>query len=90
MRNTARFSSNGAKIHGGHDFVPSELLTVALRAEQIATLAKILGVPANLLLRLETAKPYGTGPAGKMRQDFRQAETVNINLMAGKSPFVRE
>ena len=49
---------------------------IALRAEQVTTLAKVLGVTTDLLLGLETTKPRGTGPAGKMRQLFEAASKL--------------
>src|SRR5262245_51746904 len=39
---------------------------VALRAEQLAALTRILGVSADALLGLQAKKARGSGPAGKM------------------------
>jgi transcriptional regulator with XRE-family HTH domain len=43
---------------------------VALRAEQVTVLAKVLNVTADSLLGLQTAKARGSGPAGKVRKLF--------------------
>lgn len=43
---------------------------VALRPEQIAQLATALGVSADHLLGVSTAKKRGTGPTGKARRVF--------------------
>jgi transcriptional regulator with XRE-family HTH domain len=43
---------------------------VALRPEQIAQLAAALGVSADYLLGVSTAKKRGTGPTGKARRVF--------------------
>lgn len=43
---------------------------VALRPEQVAQLAGTLGVSADQLLGVPTAKKRGTGPTGKARRVF--------------------
>jgi transcriptional regulator with XRE-family HTH domain len=44
--------------------------TVALRPEQVAQLATVLGVSTDQLLGVPTAKKRGTGPTGKARRAF--------------------
>ena len=43
---------------------------IALRAEQLATLAQVLGVTADALVGLRPAKQRGPGPTGKARRVF--------------------
>jgi transcriptional regulator with XRE-family HTH domain len=43
---------------------------VALRPEQLTTLAQVLGVTADALLGLHPAKQRGSGPTGKTRRVF--------------------
>src|SRR5580658_2684152 len=43
---------------------------VALRPEQVAQLASVLGVSTDFLLGVPTAKKRGTGPTGKARRAF--------------------
>jgi transcriptional regulator with XRE-family HTH domain len=43
---------------------------VSLKPEQLAALAVALGVSADYLLGIDTAKKRGTGPAGKARRVF--------------------
>ena len=47
---------------------------VALRPEQIEQVAVVLGVTAEQLFT--TAKPRGSGPAGKLRQVFERASSL--------------
>jgi transcriptional regulator with XRE-family HTH domain len=49
---------------------------VALRAEQLAALADVLGVTTDFLVGRDAAKPRGQGPAGKLRQVFDQASQL--------------
>jgi transcriptional regulator with XRE-family HTH domain len=50
--------------------------TVALRADQLSTLADALGVSADFLIGRETPKPRGSGPTGRMRQLFDAASKL--------------
>ena len=43
---------------------------VALKPEQVAQLATVLGVSTDFLLGVPTAKKRGTGPTGKARRAF--------------------
>jgi transcriptional regulator with XRE-family HTH domain len=49
---------------------------VALRAEQLAALADVLGVTTDFLVGRDTVKPRRQGPAGKLRQVFDQASQL--------------
>jgi transcriptional regulator with XRE-family HTH domain len=67
---------------------------VSLKPEQLAALAVALGVSADVLLGLSSAKQRGTGPVGKARRLFdaisrlpRHQQEKIITLL---EPFVRE
>ena len=49
---------------------------VALRAEQLAQLADVLGVTADYLLGRQNGKSRRGGPTGKMRQIFETASQL--------------
>ena len=55
---------------------------VSLRAEQIATLADVLGVTADELVGREQPKRRGTGPAGRLRQVFTRASQLSRSQQA--------
>jgi hypothetical protein len=65
---------------------------VALKAEQIAVLADILGVSADFLVGRKEPQQRGTGPAGKMRQLFEAASRLprsqQQKVAAVLEPFV--
>jgi len=65
---------------------------IALKAEQIAALADILGVSADFLVGRKVPKQRGTGPAGKMRQLFEAASRLprsqQQKVAAVLEPFV--
>ena len=68
--------------------------SVSLRPEQLAALAVALGISADSLLGLSSAKQRGTGPVGKARRLFdsisrlpRHQQEKIITLL---EPFVRE
>jgi transcriptional regulator with XRE-family HTH domain len=49
---------------------------VALRPEQLKTLAELLGVTVEALLDEQKDVPRGSGPAGKLRQVFERASKL--------------
>jgi transcriptional regulator with XRE-family HTH domain len=61
---------------------------VALKAEQLATLADVLGVTADELIGREEPKKRGTGPAGKLRQVFERASQLPRSQQAKVAEFV--
>jgi transcriptional regulator with XRE-family HTH domain len=67
---------------------------VALKADQLATLADILGVSADFLVGRKEPKQRGTGPAGKMRQLFEAASRLSRSqqqkVAAVLEPFVAQ
>jgi transcriptional regulator with XRE-family HTH domain len=67
---------------------------VALKAEQLAALADVLGVSADVLLGRTETKSALSGPGGKMRQLFEAASRLSRNqqqkIMAVLEPYVRE
>ena len=50
--------------------------TVALRAEQLATLAQVLGVTVDALVGRQAAKQRGAGPVGKARRVFEKVSKL--------------
>ena len=68
--------------------------SVALRADQLTTLAGVLGVSPDELLGHTTGKKRGTGPAGKMRRVFEAASKLprsqQEKILAVLQPFIRE
>lgn len=67
---------------------------VAVRTEQLTTLAKLFGVSVDSLVGEVPPKPRGNGPAGKMRQLFDAASRLprsqQQKIAAVLEPFVRE
>lgn len=67
---------------------------VALRADQITTLANILNVRPDELLGHTPSKKRCSGPAGKMRQVFEAASKLprsqQEKILAILQPFIRE
>ena len=65
---------------------------IALRADQLVTLAGVLGVTADLLVGCKPAKHHRGGPAGKMRQLFEAASSLprsqQQKITAVLEPFV--
>lgn len=61
---------------------------VALKAEQIAALADMLGVTADALLGREEPKSRGSGPAGRLRQVFERASKLPRSQQAKVAEFV--
>ena len=61
---------------------------VALKAEQLATLADTLGISADQLLGREEPKRRGSGPAGKLRTVFEQASQLSRSQQAKVAEFV--
>ena len=49
---------------------------VSVKAEQMATLAKLFGVSVDFLVGCEKPKHRGNGPAGKMRRLFDEASVL--------------
>jgi transcriptional regulator with XRE-family HTH domain len=49
---------------------------ISLKAEQIATLADVLGVTADEVVGREPSKRRGPGPAGRLRQVFTRASQL--------------
>ena len=49
---------------------------VALRHDQLETLAGALGITLAELVGAAEAKPHGSGPAGKLRQVFERASKL--------------
>ena len=49
---------------------------VALRAEQLATLAQVLNVSVDVLVGQKVAKQRGSGPVGKARRVFEQVSKL--------------
>jgi transcriptional regulator with XRE-family HTH domain len=49
---------------------------VALRPEQLKTLAELFGVTVEALLDEQKTTPRGNGPAGKLRQVFERASQL--------------
>ena len=52
---------------------------VAVRAEQLATLARLFDVSVDSLVGQEPPKPRGAGPAGRMRRLFEAASQLPRN-----------
>jgi len=71
-----------------------ERRSVALRADQVTGLAKILGVTADSLLGVEPLKLRGSGPAGKMRLLFEAVSKLprsqQEKVTAILEPFVNQ
>ena len=67
---------------------------VALRPDQLQSLASALSLPVETLLANGESKRRGSGPAGKMRQLFEAASKLPRNqqekILAILQPFVRE
>jgi transcriptional regulator with XRE-family HTH domain len=67
---------------------------VALRPDQLQSLASALNVPIETLLANGESKKRGSGPAGKMRQLFEAASKLprsqQEKILAILQPFVRE
>lgn len=67
---------------------------VAVRAEQLAILARLFGVSVDTLVGHEPPKQRGNGPAGKMRRLFEAASTLPRNqqqkVMALLDAFVAQ
>lgn len=57
-------------------FAGWERRETAIKPEQIAQLAEILGVSVEHLLGLDAEPKRGTGPAGKLRQVFERASQL--------------
>lgn len=55
---------------------------VSLKAEQIVTLANVLGVTADELVGREQSKRRGTGPVGRLRQVFTRASQLSRSQQA--------
>jgi transcriptional regulator with XRE-family HTH domain len=71
-----------------------ERRSVALRADQVTSLAKILGVTADSLLGVEPLRQRGSGPAGKMRLLFEAVSKLprsqQEKITAILEPFVNQ
>ena len=52
---------------------------IALRAEQLATLAQVLRVSVDALVGQQPAKQRGSGPVGKARRVFEQVSKLPRN-----------
>jgi transcriptional regulator with XRE-family HTH domain len=67
---------------------------VALRPDQIQSLASALSLPVEALLANGESKKRGSGPAGKMRQLFTAASKLprsqQEKILAILQPFIRE
>jgi len=67
---------------------------VALRPDQLQSLAAALTLPVEALLANGESKKRGSGPAGKMRQLFEAASKLprsqQEKILAILQPFVRE
>jgi transcriptional regulator with XRE-family HTH domain len=67
---------------------------VALRPEQLQSLAVVLNIPVGTLLANGENKPRGSGPAGKMRQLFEAASKLprsqQEKILDILQPFIRE
>jgi len=67
---------------------------VALRPDQLQSLASALNLPVEDLLANGESKRRGSGPAGKMRQLFEAASKLprsqQEKILAILQPFVRE
>jgi transcriptional regulator with XRE-family HTH domain len=67
---------------------------VALRPDQLQSLASALGLPVEALLANGESKRRGSGPVGKMRQLFESASKLPRNqqekILAILQPFIRE
>jgi transcriptional regulator with XRE-family HTH domain len=67
---------------------------VALRPEQLQSLAAALNLPVEALLASGGNKKRGSGPAGKMRQLFEAASKLprsqQEKILAILQPFIRE
>jgi len=67
---------------------------VALRPEQLQSLATALNLPIETLLANGESKKRGSGPAGKMRQLFTAASKLprsqQEKILAILQPFIRE
>lgn len=61
---------------------------VAIKAEQLAILADVLGVSADELVGREAPRQRGTGPTGKLRQVFQRANTLPRAQQAKVAEFV--
>ncbi len=67
---------------------------VALRPDQLQSLAAALNLPVEALLTNGESKKRGSGPAGKMRQLFEAASKLprsqQEKILAILQPFIRE
>jgi transcriptional regulator with XRE-family HTH domain len=67
---------------------------VALRPEQLQSLATALNISAGVLLANGESKRRGSGPAGKMRQLFEAASKLprsqQDKILGILQPFIRE
>lgn len=67
---------------------------VALRPDQLQSLAAALNLPVEALLANGESKKRGSGPAGKMRQLFEAASKLprsqQEKILAILQPFIRE
>jgi transcriptional regulator with XRE-family HTH domain len=67
---------------------------IALRAEQLATLAQVLNVSVDALVGQKAAKRRGTGPVGKARRVFEQVSKLprrqQEKILDILEPFVRQ
>ncbi len=67
---------------------------VALRPDQLQSLASALSLPIEALLANGESKKRGSGPAGKMRQLFTSASKLprsqQEKILSILQPFIRE
>lgn len=67
---------------------------VALRPDQLQSLASALSLPVEALLANGESKKRGSGPAGKMRQLFTSASKLprsqQEKILSILQPFIRE
>ena len=67
---------------------------VALRPDQLQSLASALSLPVEALLANGESKKRGSGPAGKMRQLFMSASKLprsqQEKILSILQPFIRE
>lgn len=67
---------------------------VALRPDQLQSLASALNLPVEVLLANGESKKRGSGPAGKMRRLFEAASKLPRNqqekILSILQPFIRE
>lgn len=61
---------------------------IAIKAEQLAMLADILGVTADELVGREAPKQRANGPTGKLRQVFQRANALPRTQQAKVAEFV--